>query len=420
MKKILSIFLAFTLCIYSLPNIIANAELPQEDVQVFLNNYFNELYQTLLEDSVNDFNSDDFNSINGYIIAKHLVATREMYKELMNGICNVNIREVTLEDLIEKAPGLEAMVYVKYEYAYDDGSPENQDVVGNLFRVSLAISENSYIVTDLDTTDIDIQQVKDSLVVAKTRNLESNFDAVDSYYKQIEKNTQSLLELEPTSFAEPEEEKPEKVSRTSVSFNVDKARNWGYKLGEHEQNYVFQRVKYDCTNFISQCIWAGYGGANGYNIPTSPSYSNATCVALKNRVKADYRMTKQWFGRNYDSTAGDPPATFINVVAFYDYVTTNNGNGPKATAYNNNKIYTSLTTDFRKADVLQVYSANSGRYFHSMIVSTPTTYSVANYTKVKVAQHQGDRKNRPLSEIVDWYGGSSCKIRLLRFKSATF
>lgn len=421
MKKIISLLLIFTLFISLLPNSTVKAEsYTKEEIQLVLDDFFLKLHETLLKDSTNDYTSEEFRSINGYIIAKSFVSTRESYIKLLNGICSVETKEILIEDLMETSSGLEAMVYVTYDYAYDDGTPENQSSVGGLYRVNLEFVDNHYKVIDLDTTDIEIQAIKDTLVVAKTRNLENNFHAVDDYFSQAAKNTDSMLELEESDFLEPEEELPEKTPRGSVSFNVDKARNWGYKLGLHEQNYIFKRAPLDCTNFISQCVWAGYGGANGYNIPTDPSYSDATCVALRKRVASDYRMTSSWYGRNYNSTAYSPPVNFCSVEEFYTYVTTNTGNGPKATAYNNNKVYSSMPTNYQKADVLQVYRKESKRYYHTVIVTTPTTYSPANYAKVKVAQHEDEKKNRPLADLINKFGGSTCKLRLLRFKSTTY
>lgn len=66
------------------------------------------------------------------------------------------------------------------------------------------------------------------------------------------------------------------------------------------------------------------------------------------------------------------------------------------------------------------YSNSAGRWYHSVIVVSKTDYSVSDYKKVKVAQHQADYKSRSLSELISNFGGSSCKMRLLLFKSTTF
>jgi len=131
-------------------------------------------------------------------------------------------------------------------------------------------------------------------------------------------------------------------------------------------------------------------------------------------------MTSEWYGRNYDSPYGDPPSNFCSVVSFYNYATTNTGNGPKAIGYNNNGLYQNLSTAMQKGDVLQFYSSGAGRYYHSVIVVTESTYHVSNYYNVRVAQHQTEYNYRSLTELVSAFGGDQCKMRLLRFNSSTF
>ncbi|MCI9426971.1 MAG: hypothetical protein HFI81_04350 [Eubacterium sp.] len=68
------------------------------------------------------------------------------------------------------------------------------------------------------------------------------------------------------------------------------------------QDYIFKRASEDCTNFVSQCVWAGYGRTAGVTIPTTPTVNDRTHIALKNRVKANRLMASAWFGRNYSNT----------------------------------------------------------------------------------------------------------------------
>lgn len=143
-----------------------------------------------------------------------------------------------------------------------------------------------------------------------------------------------------------------------------------------------------------------------------------SCLASKG---GNYeKFIKTMYGRNYDSTLGDPPSNFCGVVSFYDYVTSNTGNGPKATSYNNGKVYSNLSVKMKAGDVLQFYDSSAGRYYHSVIVVFQTDYGVSNYSSVRVAQHQTEYNSRNLAELITNFGGSSCKMRLLRFKTTTF
>lgn len=416
MLVILTIGIIFT----TKADIHAATETKVQEVQSILDKYFATLFDTLLEGSDKDYSSNDFSSINGYIIAKKLVNTRYTYNQLLGGIHTVQIQEVTVDDLSEQGNNIEAMVYVKYLFSYGD---KEECETGGLYRATLEKTEEDYKVIDLDSNSIEIQKVKDVLNQKTTtkkaiKNVANDYSKVNSYFEKIQENTDTLSEESVVAKTEIQQEA--EATETSVSYNTQKARNYGYKLGDYYQNYIFKRASLDCTNFVSQCVWAGYGGTNGYTIPSNPSSNNSTCIALKKRVKSDYRMTSQWYGRNYDSTLGDPPSNFCGVENFYNYVTSNSGNGPKATAYNNNKVYTSLSTKIKKGDVLQFYNSDTGRYYHSVVVVSETDYSVSDYKKVKVAQHEDEYNNRSLSELINNFGGSSCKMRLLRFKSTTF
>lgn len=418
MKKVVAIILGIVICLSFAPTHVSTAA--NNNIHSFLESYFIDFYKTLEADSSKTFESNDFISTNGYIIAKSLVNKRETYNILLGGIKNVDVTEVILNDITNYTDRIEAMVYVKYSYFYGDCSKENQDSAGTLYRVTLQNQNGKYTVIDIDSNAIETQMVKDSLNVSKARNISGNFEAVDSYFDGQMDNAQSLLK--PATYAEPiqEVEKQSITPFAAVSYDQSAARTYAYTLGDKYENYIFKRASLDCTNFVSQAVWAGYGGTSGYTIPTTPSASNSTCVALKGRVSSDYRMTSDWYGRNYDSPYGDPPSKFCGVVEFYNYTTSNTGNGPRATGYNNNSLYQNLSTAMQKGDVLQFYSSSAGRYYHSVMVVTETTYHVSTYYNVRVAQHQSEYNYRNLSELISSFGGDQCKMRLLRFNSTTF
>ncbi len=151
-------------------------------------------------------------------------------------------------------------------------------------------------------------------------------------------------------------------------------------------------------------------------------YSLSNTSALKARVAANYRQTSEWYGRNYDSSSQYAAGPFMRVVELWNYMTGNTGNGPRATGYNNNNVWTSLSVVPRTGDVLQFYSSSAGRYYHSVIVSSASNATLSNMlNKIWICQHSGDYVNRPLSETLENNGGiSSGKMRLLRPLSTAF
>ena len=200
----------------------------------------------------------------------------------------------------------------------------------------------------------------------------------------------------------------------NVSFSRSSAVAYAQALGDQAQNYIFKRMSADCTNFVSQCLWAGYGGTAGYSL------TNTT--ALKARVAANYRQTSTWYGRNYDSTHTTTAGAFMRVLELWNHATSNTGNGPRATGYNNGNVWTSLSVVPRTGDVLQFYSFSKNRYNHSVIVSSTNSPTLSNMLdRVWVCQHSGDYVDRPLSETLDDNGGiTNGKIRLMRPNNSTF
>ena len=143
------------------------------------------------------------------------------------------------------------------------------------------------------------------------------------------------------------DELPEGTKSVTVSYDRAAAVAYAIKFAKVDHNGIFKSMGLDCTNFVSQCMWSGYGGTKGYLLDDT--------AALKARVAANYRQTSTWYGRNADSPYQYGSGAFIRVVDFWDYVTTNTGYGPRATGYNNNKVWTQLTVVPRTGDILQVY-----------------------------------------------------------------
>ena len=214
------------------------------------------------------------------------------------------------------------------------------------------------------------------------------------------------------------DELPEGTKSVTVSYDRAAAVAYAMKFAEVANNGIFKSMGLDCTNFVSQCMWSGYGGTKGYSLDNT--------AALKARVAANYRQTSTWYGRNADSPYQYGSGAFIRVVDFWDYVTTNTGYGPRATGYNNNKLWSQLTVAPRTGDILQVYISDQGRYAHSAIITDIfPNFSFGNpdtwLDNIFLSQHSPGMDRRVLRSIVETYGGESgCKIRLIRPKSTTF
>lgn len=267
----------------------------EESVQNALEDFFKDFLDTMLSDSSKDYSSDDFATINGYIAAKYLVAKREGNKILLDGIQAVSLEEVVLEKLLEKDDSLEATVYVNYEYSWGSGSQEDTCRAGSLYLVTLAKSNEGYKVLDLDDIENDeVQMAKDSICIS-AQNSKDIYQSADEYFDKIRQNAIDMTETVIDRKAlEAEDEVLFAPANIKVSYHTSKAKNLGYKLGDKYENYIFKRAAEAYTNFISQCIRAGYDGADGYK------------------------------------------------EAFCNYVTSNSWIEPRVTVHNNSNVYTNF------------------------------------------------------------------------------
>lgn len=133
------------------------------------------------------------------------------------------------------------------------------------------------------------------------------------------------------------------------------AKKWAY--GRNPKFYDFSNIGGDCTNFASQCIYAGSGIMNYTPI----------------------------FGWYYISVNDRAPA-WTGVEELYRFLTTNRGAGPRG-------IVTDLS-QIRNGDIIQLQFSPSDRFDHS-----PVVVDAGNGTpsSIKVAAHTYDSDCRPLS-----------------------
>lgn len=128
------------------------------------------------------------------------------------------------------------------------------------------------------------------------------------------------------------------------------ARQWA--LSRNPVFYDFHGIGGDCTNFVSQCIYAGAGIMN--YTPVFGWYF----ISLSDRAPA-------WSGVEY----------------LYDFLTTNNSVGPYAREVTEDEI--------QPGDVIQLRRAD-GDFYHTLIVTETVP-------EILVCAHTNDALDRPLS-----------------------
>ena len=129
------------------------------------------------------------------------------------------------------------------------------------------------------------------------------------------------------------------------------AEKWA--LGRNPEYYSFNEIGGDCTNFVSQCVYAGCGIMN-YTPVTGWYYINAN------------DRTASWTGVNY----------------FFRFITNNLGSGPFGIEVPRSGLLT--------GDVIQL-GRSKEEYYHSLIVMSTSANDIL------LAAHSNDALFRPLS-----------------------
>lgn len=181
-----------------------------------------------------------------------------------------------------------------------------------------------------------------------------------------------------------------------------------YENVPQEQRLFYYASGEDCTNFISQCVWAAYGG-------WIPGYSESIVKQNAQRILQDVRQAKGiWYG----SKSNIGSNRWCRVEEFYRYVT--DGNKPRGPM---GKLiaqgdWTSVDPNLVSVgDVVQLvvsdYAPN--RFGHGLYV----VKSGKGWDDILICCHTDDR----LSEPIGWFAQFPevyTKLRILRFSPAVF
>ena len=131
------------------------------------------------------------------------------------------------------------------------------------------------------------------------------------------------------------------------------ARAWA--RGRNPAYYDFERIGGDCTNFVSQCIYAGAGVMN-------------------------FTPVTGWYYRSVNDRA----AAWTGVEYLHRFLTGNRSVGPYARIVSQREAM--------PGDIVQL-GTRAGNFYHSPII-------IATVPEILVAAHTYDALDRPLSSYV--------------------
>ncbi len=439
MKKISLLLVAMISLIIFSTTIFAEMNSPAKDnanevdevkrtVEKYFDNYF-QSFVTLEQIPSSDFVEDNDNT---YLHQKMHENKINFYKNSDLGYeeykLSLNYKYLSIRKKIAR---VKLVLDVDYR---DKMSDTDSGAYNNNYTFNLRYKQDKWFITRIEThfddqfsffksnvekvlcENIDIS-IKEAINRVSSRSL-NNIEKIKKNEKEFlnKKNEETIkLNNETTDikgYAITSSIQPGYDSSTGISY----ARRFA-KTSEKSRLF-YTASDNDCTNFVSQCVWAAYGGyaGNGKDSQTKSNISNK--VRMVNTGDG-YNSSTSWYG---GLVGGGGVSNWENVESLWDFATnTSKSNGPKAVGKNNNDYYYNMNTnDIKLGSVLQFYNPNEGHYGHSVYV----TKLSSNPYYIRVCQHTNDLKDRPLRELINYFGydnfDDDCKMRVLIFTPAFF
>ena len=175
-----------------------------------------------------------------------------------------------------------------------------------------------------------------------------------------------------------------------------------------QQRLFYYGVESDCTNFISQCVWASYGG-------WLPGFSPAAVETNLKRISGLVRQTGgEWYGSSYYIGSNH----WCRVEEFFSYTTNKSKRfGPRSELVTQGTLQTLNPGLVRRGDVIQmvVASYTAERFGHGLYV----TQAGPSLDDILICCHTDDRLDVPLSWFAQ-YPEVYIRQRVLHFEDAEF
>ena len=334
---------------------------------------------------------------------------------------------------------VQVKAYVRLAFCYLDDPEQRQSGVGQeILATLLKMDTNHYLIENYSEISSEYDSMRsDYLSFCSMKNNSSleQEELADLYFSNRIEQLAICKELEKEALPEnnsTEEgytnsidscDKQTASNRTSVTYNRWDAATYANNEGSR-YDLIFHRVTNvgDCTNFVSQALWVGYGGDKGDYFNWLNMTPNATYLQnCKTWAWQKYRMISGdsgWWGASkYISTSYLPSGPWMRVWQLWSYLSITSS-GPRARKYNDGALYTSSSTIIRAGDILQFSSDPSSGYGHSVMVVNDANKTLGQgTTSIYVAQHSADYGWRQLSSVISSAGQY---IRIIRPISGSY
>ncbi|SHJ89005.1 amidase domain-containing protein [Paramaledivibacter caminithermalis] len=396
MKKFLSILLVLTLFMSLGVNFSSAVANEENKIKKVVENYFNTKYE--LQQKQNISNAKNLNAF-------FLKPNKNIYLNYETG----RLKYFIESDIVSKT-GIEYFDN-KFDYIKMNIEGSNSSIELNL---STTIKYN-YLdepFNDVITHNMTLKKIKDKWYITEDKyidefkmlyDLQTDFDKIVPDIKEIyKKNTSknklnNRIEKDIIEVMSIPGDSYDSYSSSDREDAVEYARKYSENTGGYDSSsYNNSQFKYfsyknDCQNFVSQCIWYGFGGRSSAN--------------------KDYPMCSEWWA---DTNSTSTTWNWTGTSYFYDWITENYDD------YINNhntgygvQGYPTTPSKIKKGDYVYVPG-------HVLFISKADDLDndgVVEYNEIEICAHTSNRKDKNLAALYGSVQPSNMKfMHIVRVK----
>jgi len=404
-KRLLPILLAVTLvfCIFNPTYAIEATD--TDNIKNVINQYFDNYYKSF--QTLNIVNSDNIVEDNdNTLLAK---ATQNyMVEGYKVGGLYLKDYKVTLDYKTISFSGDRAKVAVRMNLAHIySTTPDVNSFLINDYNFDFNLENNQWKITGIDSTSIELSTFKERV----NDKEKQGFSKRDAIMKTEEENIKGLQQainfIDGSSTAIKSKQLENTVARGYYWYDNDLGVQYARRFAvSYPSTRFFYTTGNDCTNFVSQCVWAAYGGyVDGNDTQTRSNISNGVRM-----------ISGSWY-----AGLGGGSSNWENSLNFWTYTTSSKSYGPYGIGLNNNSPYYNLApSTIGRGDVLQIKTGSAGSYDHSMFVTHTLEELPTQYSNISVSYHSQDAMDVNLWSIILAYGQNNCFLREIFFAQAQF
>lgn len=364
MKKSIVLGIMFTLLVgifvFHTPNEYYANEIfthSESNLKKVIQKYFDmEKVQYTLEGDINTLNFDEVinpkdKELKDYLVKKNILMQNR--RKANGNKIKIIDRKLTYNDIEYIDNNAIAKLNVTDVLQYSNLT--DPTFISTNYEITLEKNkDNKYVITNIVSDDVIDLYIKGKVDID---------EAIENDLKEIqkEKEINNSYSKDLANFGVSED-----ISTLSVNASLNRTNMYNYaqaNWNKRPSNWGnFDGMGGDCTNFISQIIYAG-----GAPMDNTGSY--------------------QWYYYGYSDRA----PSWTSVRFLYEYLIGNTGVGPQGyRASTNDMLY-----NMHRGDIIQIDFGSDGTYDHSTSI---VNYQIGTLNNTTVAAHTNDVFNRPISD----------------------